>query len=160
MAEVNATAPTVPEAETHDGACRCGGVRFKVTGAPMTTMACHCTGCQRMTASAFSLSALYPAAAFEVTAGEPIIGGLRGATRHFHCPNCLSWLFTRPDGLADFVNIRATMLENARSFRPFIETYLCEKLPWAETGAAHGFEKFPAPEAFPSLMAEFANRAA
>jgi len=85
--------------ETHDGTCRCGQVRFRVKGVPILTMACHCTGCQRMTASAFSLSVLYPSASFEVVQGEPVIGGLHGATRHFFCPHCMSWLFTRMPGM-------------------------------------------------------------
>ena len=69
-----------------EGQCRCGQVRFTVAGAPLVTMACHCTGCQRMTGSAFSLSSLYPAIMFEVTAGEPVLGGLRGGARHFSAP--------------------------------------------------------------------------
>ena len=76
--------------ESHQGECRCGRVRFRVAGEPLMTMACHCTGCQRMTGSAFSLSSLYPADAFQVTAGEPILGGLREETRHFFCPDCLT----------------------------------------------------------------------
>jgi len=50
-----------------EGGCRCGRVRVKVTAAPLITMACHCTGCQRMSASAFSLSAAIPTPGFEVT---------------------------------------------------------------------------------------------
>ena len=34
-----------------EGGCRCGQVRFRIDGGPLITMACHCTGCQRMTAS-------------------------------------------------------------------------------------------------------------
>ncbi len=138
------------------GACRCGQVRFKVEGDPLVTMACHCTGCQRMTASAFSLSSLYPTARFAVTAGDPVIGGLHGATRHFFCPHCLSWLFTRPEGMDDLVNVRATMLDDAQAFRPFIETFTREKLPWATTGAPHSFEGFPPMERYPALLQEFA----
>ena len=140
---------------SHDGGCRCGRLRFTVKGAPLITMACHCTGCQRMTASAFSLSALHPSAAFTVTSGEPVIGGLHGATRHFFCDYCMSWVFTRPEGMEDFVNVRATMLDDARGYRPFIETYTCEKLPWATTSALHSFDKFPDMEQFPSLLAEY-----
>lgn len=140
-----------------EGGCRCGGLRFRVTAAPLITMACHCTGCQRMTASAFSLSSLYPAATFEVLAGEPVIGGLRGATRHYFCPDCLSWMFTRPEGLPDFVNVRSTMMDDAAAHRPFIETYVSEQLPWVTTGAMHAFEKFPPPESFPALLAEYAQ---
>jgi hypothetical protein len=140
------------------GQCRCGQTTFEVTAPPMMTMACHCTGCQRMTGSAFSLSELYPSAAFSVLSGEPVIGGLRGATRHYFCPLCMSWLFTRPEGLDDLVNVRATMFDDARSFVPFVETYTCEKLSWAETSAAHSFERFPAAEDYPRLLAEFAEQ--
>jgi hypothetical protein len=140
------------------GGCRCGQVRFRANGRPIITMACHCNGCQRMTASAFSLSSLYPSASFEVTEGEPVIGGLHGATRHFFCPHCMSWLFTRPEGLDEFVNVRATMLDDARDFTPFIETYTSEALPWAKTSAVHSFEKFPPMERYPQLVEEFVRR--
>ncbi|MGD2132330.1 MAG: GFA family protein [Maricaulaceae bacterium] len=122
-------------------------------------MACHCTGCQRMTASAFSLSALYPVDRFAVTQGDPVVGGLRRATRHLYCPDCKSWLFTYIEGVDGFVNVRAMMLDNAHDFRPFVETYTSEMLPWASTGASHSFEKFPPEEQFPNLMAEFAAQA-
>ena len=140
------------------GQCRCGQVHFEVKSKPLITMACHCTGCQRMTASAFSLSALYPSNQFEVTKGETTIGGLHGATRHFFCAHCMSWLFTRPEGMDQFVNVRSTMMEDARSFRPFIETYTEEMLPWATTPAVHSFKRFPPRERFPVLLAEFAKQ--
>jgi hypothetical protein len=143
-----------------EGACRCGRVRFVARGRPLVTMACHCIGCQKMTASAFSLSALYPGNAFELLEGEPVIGGLRGAPRHFFCDWCMSWLFTRFAETDAFVNVRATMLEGAASFRPFMESYTCEKLPWATTGAAHSFEQFAPPEAYPELMKAFAEQEA
>ena len=146
--------------QVREGECRCGQARFRVRGAPILTMACHCTGCQRMTASAFSLSSLYPGSNFEVTEGEPVIGGLHGATRHFFCPHCMSWLFTRPEGLDEFVNVRTTMLDDARSLPPFIETYTSEALPWVKTPAVHSFEKFPATDQYPGLVEEFARRAA
>ncbi len=142
-----------------DGGCRCGQVRFRVIGAPLVTMACHCTGCQRMTASAFSLSALYPSSNVEVVQGEPVIGGLHGATRHFFCPHCMSWLFTRPEGLDDLINVRATMLDDAKGFTPFMETYTGEALPWAKTPAVHSFETLPPMERYSDLLEEFARGA-
>jgi hypothetical protein len=140
------------------GKCRCGQVQFEVNSEPLITMACHCTGCQRMTGSAFSLSALHPSNGFEITLGKPVIGGLHGATRHYFCPHCLSWLFTRPEGMDEFVNIRATMMDDAQSFSPFIETYTDEKLPWATTPVVHSFKKFPSADNFPALLSEFAKR--
>ncbi len=139
------------------GSCRCGEVRFWVSGSPMVTMACHCTGCQRMTASAFSLSSLFPSGSFAVIGGEPVIGGLHGASRHYFCPRCMSWLFTRPEGMDEFVNVRSTLLDDARGYRPFVETFVSEMLPWAKTGAVHSFAKFPPPDQYPALLTEFAE---
>ncbi len=61
----------VTDGNLHNGGkCRCGQIQFEVNAEPLITMACHCTGCQRMTASTFSLSTLYPSNGFKVTLGE------------------------------------------------------------------------------------------
>ena len=39
-----------------EGGCQCGAIRYRVTGAPVTFYACHCTECQKQSASAFGLS--------------------------------------------------------------------------------------------------------
>jgi hypothetical protein len=143
-----------------DARCRCEKLRMRITEAPIVTMACHCAGCQRMTASAFSLSVLVPSSGFAVTAGETVIGGLHGSTRHFHCAHCLSWAFTRPDGMDGFVNVRATMLDDHAWFVPFVETCRAEGFPWAVTGAAHSFPNIPAPESFGPIAADFQQRGA
>jgi hypothetical protein len=139
------------------GGCRCGRVRIEISAAPLITMACHCAGCQKMSSSAYSLSAAIPAAGFRVTEGEPVIGGLHGATRHFFCPLCMSWMFTRPEGMDFFVNLRPTMLDDARWFTPFVETCTAERLPWATTPAVHSYERFPPFEDFERLTGEFAG---
>lgn len=144
----------------HEGGCRCGAVRFRAEGQPLITMACHCTGCQRMTASAFSMSALYVSARFSVVQGEPVIGGLHGAARHYFCPHCMSWLFTRPEGMDELVNVRTPLFDNPDRAPPFIESYTSEQLPWATTGAAHSFDRFPAPERYPALLEAYAAAAA
>lgn len=140
-----------------EGGCRCGKLRFRVTRAQMITMACHCTGCQKMSASAFSLSVAIPENGFEIIAGEPVIGGLHGdMARHHHCDWCKSWVFTLPPEGAGFVNVRPTMLDDASWYTPFIETYTSEALPWATTPARHSFPEFPPMEAFGALIAEYA----
>lgn len=139
-----------------EGGCRCGRVRLRVEAPPLLTMACHCTGCQRMSASAFSLSAAIPSEGFAVIQGEPVIGGLHGAIEHYFCPYCMSWMFTRPDVTDLFVNVRPTMLDDMSWFSPFIETYTCEQVPWAKTPAVHSFEMFPPFEAYEGLVQEYA----
>lgn len=142
-----------------DGGCRCGAVRVRVTRPPLMAAACHCTGCQSMSASAYSLSLAIPADGFDVTEGEPVLGGLSRDVHHF-CPACMTWMFTRPLGMDWFVNLRPTMLDEHRWFVPFIETFTGEKLPWATTPARHSFETLPALDGFEPLIAEYATEGA
>ena len=83
-----------------------------------------------MTASAFSLTLAIPSEGFTVTAGDPVIGGLHGPTRHFFCPRCMTWMFTRPEGFDQFVNLRPSVLDDRNWFVPFIEVWTQEKLRW------------------------------
>ena len=139
-----------------DGGCRCGRVRLRISKAPMITMACHCTGCQKMSASAYSLSAAIPIDGFEVIEGEPVIGGLHGASRHYFCGWCMTWMFTRPEGVDFFVNVRPTMLDDTGWYVPYIETFTSEKLVWASTGARHSYPTYPAMEDYEGLMKGYA----
>jgi hypothetical protein len=132
-------------------------VRFEVSGEPMLTMACHCTGCQHMTASAFSLSEGYSSAAFRLIQGDVVIGGIHGPTRHYFCDYCKSWLYTEPESVPDFVNVRSTQFDMPRRDPPFMETYVSEALPWARIGAAHSYDKLPPMEEWPALMKGFAE---
>ncbi|HEV2533153.1 GFA family protein [Phenylobacterium sp.] len=143
-----------------EGGCRCGQVRMRITAPPLLTMACHCTGCQQMTASAFSLSVAVPAEGFEVIQGEPVIGALHAPeVHHYYCPWCMSWMFTRPQALSWFVNVRSTLLDDARWTTPFMETMASEKLPWVKTPAVHSFAQFPDAALYPGLIAEFQGKA-
>lgn len=142
-----------------EGGCRCGKLRFRVTAPPLVTVACHCRGCQRMTASAFSLSAAFPSEGFAVIEGEPVIGGLHGPDQnHYFCGWCMSWAFTRMAGLDWMVNVRSSLFDDPSGFDPFVETCRDEALGWAATGATHGFAQFPPLEAWEGLMRDFAGR--
>ena len=152
------TTSTMPDLPW-DGGCRCGRIRFRIAALPLMETICHCTGCQRMSASAFSTTLIMPIDGFAVTAGKPVIGGLHGAeARHHHCDHCKSWLFTRlPEGMP-FVNVRATMLDEPGWFVPFMETYTSEALPWAVANAPHSFKAFPDEAEYGPLMEAYRNR--
>ena len=139
-----------------EGGCRCTRLRFRLSEPPWMEMVCHCRGCQRMTGSAFSTTLIMPETGFAVIAGEPEIGGLHGDdARHNHCGWCKSWVFTRSPAAPGVVNVRAALLDDASWFTPWAETQTAEKLPWARTGAAHSFERFPAMDDYRSLMAAY-----
>lgn len=140
-------------------ACRCGDVTIEITAQPIMTAACHCKGCQRMSASAFSLTVMIPSSGLAVTKGSPVRGGLRAApTHHHHCPACMSWMFTRFDGLDEYVNVRPTLFEDIAWFSPFIETMSRNRLPWATTPAPHSVDAFPPMSEYQRLMEVYAEQ--
>jgi hypothetical protein len=120
-------------------------------------MACHCTGCQRMTGGAFSVSSFYPDERFSVTAGDTVRGGLKSGADHRFCPECLSWMFTRAPQIEGFVNVRSTMFEDAAEHRPYVEMYRSAALPGAASGAVRSYEEFPEEDEFPQLIASYAE---
>ncbi len=138
------------------GACRCGALRMEITAPPFMTAACHCTGCQRMASSAFSLTMMVAADAFRVTEGTPVTAGAGSPDlTHYACPECHSWVYTQMTGF-DFVNLRSALFDDPTWTRPFIETQRAEALPWVPELAPHGFDRFPEMESFPELIAAFA----
>ena len=72
----------------------------------------------------------------------------------------MTWMFTRPQGIDFFVNVRPTMLEDTGWYSPFIETFTSEKLAWAATPAVHSYDKFPPMEDYERLLGDYAARLA
>jgi len=70
----------------------------------------------------------------------------------------MSWLYTRPQALDWFVNVRSTMLDGHPASEPFLETYTSEKLPWVTTPAEHSFAQFPEFDDYGRLTQAFAER--
>lgn len=138
------------------GTCRCATVRFEIRAAPLMTIACHCIDCQKMSGSAFSLTAMIPADGFHILAGEPEKKSLPGSRRqHYFCADCMTWLFTRMEGVDDRINVRPTLCDDASWVKPFVETMTKEKLPWVVTPAVYSFEGFPSQEEFQSVMDKY-----
>jgi hypothetical protein len=144
-----------------EGGCRCGAVRFRISAPPLMSAVCHCRGCQQMTGSAFTTTLFVPDEGFALIDGEVVPGGTGSpGVRHQHCDRCKSWVFTVAEPSMGFTNVRATLLDDAGWFVPFIETQTAEKLPWVSTPAVHSYDRFPAPPEFPGLIAEHAERGA
>ncbi|MHB1869341.1 MAG: GFA family protein [Steroidobacteraceae bacterium] len=129
-------------------------VRICIAAAPILTMTCHCSGCQRMSASAFSLSAAFPSGGFVVGSRKPVLGGLHNPEPGYYCcRQCMRWMFARFS--PEFVNVQATLLENAAWFSPFIESWTKTPRPWARTPMTHSYAEFSAAEDYSKLTAEF-----
>ena len=76
-----------------EGGCLCGTVRFQTRQAPMRTLACHCTFCQRVSGTAYFAESMFPIDAVAFNAGQLSCythisdESKKKVFVHF-CPNC------------------------------------------------------------------------
>ncbi len=125
------------------GSCLCGSVHVSLSALPLLTLACHCRDCQKLCASAYSLTAMFPADSFSVT-GDLMRGGLRSKGReHHYCRSCLTFVYSRIAGADERVNLRISVLDDAAALPPYVEVMTDEKQDWAEVSAAYSYSRFP-----------------
>jgi len=115
------------------GGCQCGAPRYEITEAPRMVYSCHCTDCQRLTSSAFSMAVVVATEAFRLTIGEPrplqkTADSGRLATR-WVCPQCGSWICGAPTPGAA-LRVRAGTLDDTSWLRPTAHFWTRSKQPW------------------------------
>lgn len=105
-----------------NGSCRCGSVRYTVTGEPERVGLCHCTDCRQESGSAFTYYGVWPTSAFSAS-GETV----EHAGRRF-CPICGSRLFSLDDREAE---LKLGCLEDAPTgLRPTYELWIKRREEW------------------------------
>jgi hypothetical protein len=121
------------------GGCQCGKLRYEITEAPRLTYTCHCTDCQHLTSSAFSMAFVVPDSAFRLIAGEPrptqsTADSGRVKIRYL-CPVCGCWICSPPHPSVGAENVvvrrvQAGTLDDTSWLRPTAHFWTRSKQPW------------------------------
>jgi hypothetical protein len=134
-------------AETFDGGCACGAVRYRMTSRPMYVHCCHCRDCQRQTGSAFVINALIEADRVELLQGEtedvavPTDSGLPHVIQR--CPACRVAVWSTYGGREMVRFVRVGTLDDPTAFTPDVHIYTRSKLPWVRLPeGAKAFEAY------------------
>ena len=56
---------------SYAGGCQCGAIRYEIVGDPLTLYCCHCTECQKQSASAFGMSLWVRRDEFVLSGAQP-----------------------------------------------------------------------------------------
>ncbi|MFZ1813999.1 MAG: GFA family protein [Rhizobiaceae bacterium] len=106
------------------GGCQCGQVRYEIRSAPLAFYACHCTECQKQSASVHGLSLIVEDTAIQFT------GNMSqwqrhtdsGATMHCRfCPQCGTRLYHQSGRSADdrsLISVNGGSLDHAARMKP------------------------------------------
>ena len=121
-------------AETLEGGCSCGAVRYRLTSAPMFVHCCHCRDCQRQTGAAFAINALIETDRVVLLSGEPEAVSMptdSGRPHHiYRCPACRIAVWSEYGGIAKLHFVRVGTLDRPEALPPDVHIYTRSKLPW------------------------------
>lgn len=135
-----------------NGGCQCGHVRYRLTAPPLVLYACHCTECQRQSASAFGLSMAVDRDDLTVDwsrcgTWERIGASGRKVGCRF-CRRCGARLFHEPARNPAIVNVKPGSLDDCSWLQPVGHLWTKSRQPWvtipngvlAYDGQPDGFE--------------------
>ena len=115
------------------GGCQCGTVRYRIDAEPLTVLACHCSECQKQSASAFGMTMPVRRTAFTFTKGEPAhwerktdSGNMLGAA---FCADCGVRLFHEPANKA-VLNVKPGTLDDTSWVSPVGHIWTDRAQPW------------------------------
>jgi hypothetical protein len=119
------------------GQCHCGAIAYEAEVDPTALGICHCTDCQRLTGSAYRVTAAAPAATFRLKRGAPrfyIKTGDSGAKRrHAFCGDCGGPIYAAADSDAPpSYSLRVGALDQRQALAPPRRQIWCgSALPWS-----------------------------
>lgn len=118
------------------GGCLCGTVRYECNAEPLATVVCHCTHCQKVSGSAFSVNIVVPALGVKWQGQSPASYADKGESgkslsRKF-CQNCGSSLATEAEALPGAMIIKAGTLDDKSWIRPNTHIWTQSAQPWVQ----------------------------
>ena len=121
-------------ADTYDGGCSCGAVRFRLTSEPMFVHCCHCLDCQQQTGSAFAINALIETDRIEILSGtpEPVSMPTDSGRPHdiYRCPKCKIAVWSDYGRRPYLRFVRVGTLDDPSAIAPDVHIYTRSKVPW------------------------------
>lgn len=129
------------------GSCQCGGVTYQLLAAPKMVIACHCKECQKLSTSAFSITAMVNAADLEIQ-GElkdwsRLAESGNTAAAKF-CPTCGNRIYHYDPANPTAIKLKPSNLSDTSIIQPSAHVWVSEKQDWFQIpDGVKVFEKQP-----------------
>lgn len=142
------------------GGCQCGKIRYELRAEPLTLYACHCTECQKQSASAFGMSMPVPRESVRILQGELKQWSRSSASGRevicFFCGECGTRLFHQPTRNPHITNIKPGTLDDTRWLRPIGNLWTRSAQPWIRCNEEMlNYDGQPTADEFFQLFAKF-----
>lgn len=117
------------------GSCQCGQVTYRLAEAPKIVLACHCTECQKLSTSPYSVTAAVATNAIEFSGelkewSRSAESGNKNSAKF--CPVCGNrvYHFNPDDESTIKLKLKPVKMTDDRIFEPTMHVWVSEKLSW------------------------------
>jgi len=117
------------------GSCQCGQVTYRLAEVPKMVLACHCTECQKLSTSPFSITAIVATNAIEFSGelkewSRSAESGNKNCAKF--CPGCGNrvYHFNPDDPSTVKLKLKPVKMTDASIFEPTVHVWVSEKLSW------------------------------
>lgn len=121
------------------GGCQCGALHYELSAAPLMIYNCHCSNCQKITGSAFVVSATVPEAAFKFTRGEPSLfewtSGAGNSRFGWLCGKCGARIANGQKPSIGLLSLRAGTFDDTSWVEPVGDIWTKSAQKWAPSRA-------------------------
>lgn len=131
-----------------EGGCHCGAITYGAEIDPGRVGLCHCTDCQTLSGSSFTIYVPAAIGSFRLSGGEPKIyvktaeSGTRRAQAF--CPECGTRLYASAVTDPQTVNIRVGTVRGGHDLRPKTQIWYRSALDWVtDLESVQRFDKQP-----------------
>ncbi|WP_040557429.1 GFA family protein [Reinekea blandensis] len=129
------------------GACQCGGVTYELLGPPSMVVACHCRECQKLSTSAFSITAMVSAESVRfrgLMKDWSRVADSGNVSAAKFCPTCGNRIYHYDPNEPDKLKLKPSNLSDTRLIQPTAHVWVSEKQDWFQLPAGvKTFERQP-----------------
>ena len=122
-----------------EGGCQCRALRYEISAPPLMLYCCHCTNCQKITGSAFVVSATLDEGSFSFVKGTPMKTTWvsdSGKNRYgLFCTDCGVRILHGQEPSSGTVSIRSGSLDDTSWIKPSGHIWTRSAQSWVRFGA-------------------------
>ena len=116
-----------------EGSCQCGSVKLRLLAAPQMVVACHCRECQKLSTSAFSLTAMVKASDLEIEGElkdwQRMAESGNVAAAKF-CPQCCNRIYHYNPAQPEMLKLKPSYFSDISFIQPTAHAWVSEKQDW------------------------------
>ncbi|HLO78711.1 MAG TPA: GFA family protein [Magnetospirillum sp.] len=114
----------------YEGGCRCGGVRYRVAGEPLSAGYCHCRMCQHAAGASVVAWVAFRRQDFHFVKGRPQAVAAHSRAVRRICSDCGTALTFEYPARTETVDVTIASLDDPNAIEPVYRIWSSPRLPW------------------------------